>query len=119
MTNVKDRHVFISGPMTGIESYNVDAFLSAHKTLKMLGARYVFDPAIEWLDGSGPTREHAYYMLRAIGELTNSDGYGRPDYDVLVSLPGWENSEGARLERTVAEACGIETCNLSEVEGAS
>lgn len=39
--------------------------------------------------------------------------------DVLVSLPGWENSEGARLERLVAEACGIETCNLSEVEGAS
>lgn len=119
MIKVKDRTVFLSGPMTGIESYNVDAFLSAHKTLKLLGVRYVFDPAIEWLSSSGPTRDHAYYMLRAIGELTNNDGYGQADYDLLVSLPGWENSNGARVERIVANACGIETCDLSEVEGAS
>ena len=36
--------------------------------------------------------------------------------DLLVSLPGWEKSAGATLERTVAEACGIEVCELAEAE---
>lgn len=33
-------------------------------------------------------------------------------YDLLVSLPGWEESDGARLERAVAEAIGIPCAEL-------
>ena len=36
-------------------------------------------------------------------------------YDVLVSLPCWQDSAGARLEREVAVACGIDVCELAEV----
>lgn len=36
-------------------------------------------------------------------------------YDLFVSLPGREESEGAATERAVAEACGIDVRELEEV----
>lgn len=114
-------HVFISGPMTGIESYNVHAFVQAHVMLKACGAENVYNPALSWLDEKGPARDHESYMMDSIAELASMRWCELRDkyvpYDLLVRLPGWERSDGARLESSVAEAIGIKVVDLAEVNG--
>lgn len=112
---IEGKDVFLSGPMSGIDHYNAAAFAEAHAICKEAGAHRAFNPAIEWLCESGEANDHAYYMRKCINELVITLGI-EPYYDVLVSLPGWQESEGARLERDVAVACGIAVCELSEVE---
>lgn len=120
MIDVRGRHVFLSGPMTGRYCYNVAAFSVAHERLNEAGAEWVYDPAVSHLRETRTERErhdHEEYMRRCINELTRPK-YGQRDgneYDLLVSLPGWEGSEGATTERAVAEACGIEACDFEEV----
>lgn len=128
MTKVKYKRVFLSGPMTGQSCYNVAAFAEAHHRLIELGAADVYDPAVEYLTDPDPTHKtHEMYMQRCINELTRlsdvmtfeEDGrlnrWSR-SWDVLVSLPGWKDSEGARVEAEVAKAIGIEVCELGDVE---
>lgn len=111
--------MYLSGPMTGLPDFNRDAFRRAKRLLVAAGAAHVWSPAT--LPGSWGT--HESYMLRCLSELSEPmiDPQGvepwapRPLYDLLVSLPGWETSGGARLERAVAVACGIEVRDLGEV----
>ena len=115
--DVKGKNVFLSGPMSGLDHFNVGEFAKANAIVKEAGAVKVYDPAIEYLNGD-KRRGHEWWMRRRIGELTK---FGKsivipdmmyPFYEVLVSLPGWEDSEGARLEREVALACGMEVVSL-------
>ena len=122
---VRGKRVFLSGPMTGIEHYNAEAFMSANVVLKEAGAAYVYNPAIRYVQQRNEVAEaktHADYMCDCIHELTDrrkrSQGWEEVvpmAYDMLVSLPGWQDSEGAVTERTVAEACGIPVYDLAEV----
>ncbi len=125
MIDVKGKRVFLSGPMTGIENYNVAAFAEAHARMKEAGADHVFDPAVAYLcqrQDAAAAKRHGDYLADCIHELTSrqkrTQGW-EPliplKYDLLVSLPGWEESDGATLERDVAESCGITTCELEEV----
>lgn len=125
MIDVTRKVIFLSGPMTGIERNNVAAFAEAHHDLKEAGAAYVFSPADRYLrqrQEVAAIKTHADYMTDCIHELTDRKkrSQGWEDviprkYDMLVSLPGWESSEGARAERDVARACGIEVRDLGEV----
>ena len=127
---VKGRTVFLSGPMSGLSNYNVGAFADAHAILLKMGAYKVFDPAVEYLtdtESQDGNKTHAYWLRKCIHELTEPMGNvgmlfgGKPatvsKYSLLVSLPGWEDSEGARTERTVAEACGMKVADLADVIG--
>lgn len=119
---LEGKRVFISGPMSSRKHNNVTKFLAAHIVLNKLGALSVYDPAAEWVDdvsrGSWEDRGHEFYMRRCISELSKSwyvdaeDGGTRPLYDLLVQLDGWQDSEGAKTEKIVAEACGIEVIEL-------
>ena len=109
MTHVNGRRVYLSGPMTGIEGWNKPAFDGAEKQLRKLNIHDVYNPA-DHID-SHSIASHCVAMQLSLNELTST----KPWYDLLVSLPGWKQSAGARLEREVAEACGIEVCNLDEV----
>ena len=118
MAHVKGRTVYLSGPMTGIDDWNRAAFDDAEKRLRELGAQEPYNPAnfIEHFE----SLSHEACMYRSLVELVDEawstePGYPAPWYDLLVSLPGWEQSAGARLEREVAEACGIEVCDFGEV----
>ena len=118
MTHVKGLRVYISGPMTGIEGWNRAAFDGAEKRLRELWAQERYNPA-NYIE-SFESLSHAACMYRSLVELVDEEwstepGYPAPWYDLLVSLPGWEKSAGARLEREVAVACGIEVCDLDEV----
>lgn len=116
--DVSGRRVFLSGPVTGLDYEEArDAFDAAEVRLRVRGARSVLNPA------SVVPREcsHEDAMLMCLHLLTTYaeyvDGRRVRPYDLLVSLPGWERSEGARVERMVALAVGIPVAGLAEVPG--
>lgn len=106
--------LYISGPVTGIAHDNAQAFLDAQFALRST-CYETFIP--HNLVSPGDTHETA--MLLCINELTERDTRRAfsapvPYYDGLAILPGWEQSEGARLEVAVAEACGIPCKTVDE-----
>lgn len=120
MLSVSGLRVYISGPMTGIPRFNKQAFDACEKELKVRGARFVHNPAKEVPMSDSLAWPHADYMRESVYELASSrtEGRGmtrkRNFYDLLVMLPGWESSAGAKLEREVAEAIGIEVYEWKE-----
>ncbi|BEN89951.1 hypothetical protein SMQC07_37500 [Serratia marcescens] len=76
--------VFISGPMSGIENYNRDAFNHEASQLRHIGFT-VLNPAI-FPDGL----EHHQYLAMTLVMLEQADA--------IYLLDGWENSVGAKAE---------------------
>jgi len=121
---LKGLNVFLSGPMTGYECYNLLEFVKAHRRLQSLGAAYIYDPALIWLNRMvrGEKEEsHEFYMRETITELAkgkSSQGLlaKKPLYDIVVMLDGWEKSEGAMTETYVANACGIKVVQLGRID---
>jgi hypothetical protein len=112
--DVTGKAIFLSGPMTGTKNNNVAAFCDAHATLKKLGARKVYNPALELLNHPELSElTHERWMIRTLHELTDSRSDDmRPEYDMVVRLPGWQSSDGAMAEHFCARACGIESVPL-------
>ena len=118
---------FLSGPMSDDAHCHIADFIDEHKRLQALGIEHIYNPAFKWVGemDSGMTEgTHEYYMRECINELTRpafdrtGDGVRfDPYYDVLVQLHGWSYSEGAKLERDVALACGIRVVSIDEIEG--
>ena len=100
---------YVSGPMTGYDGHNFDAFDTTEKVLKELGFQ-VLTPAQDGdLDDEGlgtATREE--FMRRDIDWVLSSDG--------VVVLDGWEMSRGARLEVAVAREIGLPIFRLEGEE---
>ena len=99
--------LYVSGPVTGIEADNYKAFDDASFYLRR--ARY---EATIPHDFVLPYMSHEVAVAACIHQLTSrvwdADSSSPKNlYDGLALLPGWEQSEGARLEKAVAEACGI------------
>jgi len=96
--------------MRGIPEYNFPAFYAAAAALRERGYT-VWSPAEHDVeqDGFNPATDKAqpmrHYMKRDLPEVLNAD--------VVIVLPGWENSVGAKLECHVAEMCGIPVLTLS------
>jgi hypothetical protein len=95
--------VYLSGPMTGIADWNLPAFNQAADKLRRMGytvsnpAEYGADPALSW----------AACLRRDIKDLV--------DCDVLVQLPGWENSRGANLEWDIARRLGMNVVSYADL----
>lgn len=90
--------VYISGPMTGLPEYNAGAFRAAAASLRAMGFEVVNPSEIEPLAGR---RTWEHFMRADIKALC--------DCDIIVLLPGWQNSKGARLEAYVAKSIGLST----------
>lgn len=106
--------LYISGPVTGIKDDNRLAFSWAQNRLMDAG----YEPFIPH-EIVEPDDTHETAMLLCVNELTErtqkrGTRYPVPAFDGLALLPGWEQSEGARLERAVAEACGIPVKTVEE-----
>lgn len=85
-------HIYLSGPMTGLPDYNRPAFNAVAEELRAKGMS-VFNPA-----DIGPKENimpRAWYMRRDIEGLLKSD--------TVYVLPGWGESEGAKLEIEIAK----------------
>lgn len=117
--DLKDKRVFLSGPMTGRPSYNVTEFALAHSKCKLAGAKAIYDPAQAWLlepQSVSERKSHARCMRECLCELSMPTTCRTETYDVLVQLDGWQESEGARCEAVVAAALDMDVVPISEIE---
>ncbi len=97
--------LYVIGPVTGRPDDNFEAFGAASDKLLEAGCHpcipHEFVPkGAAWPDA----------MRDSIHALTGH----RPAFDGVAMLDGWEQSRGARLERQVAEACGIPCKTVNE-----
>lgn len=107
--------LYISGPVTGVEHDNWNEFVLAKAKLRAAGHKAEMPH-----DFVAPGTPHDQAMLICISALTDQwesfQEERRPyrRFDGVALLPGWEQSEGARLEKAVAEACGITVKTIDE-----
>jgi hypothetical protein len=97
--------VYISGPMTGIPDHNFPAFDSLAADLISRGYEVVNPADIARklrsdLGTYGLEPPRAAYLSADISALIGCD--------TIFLLPGWQASEGALLEYTLARALGME-----------
>ena len=95
--------VYISGPMTGYEDFNYQAFHDAAARLRDAGWD-VFNPA-ESFDGD-KTKDRSEYMRLDLSEVTKCTH--------IALLHGWQESRGARAEMRVACECNLNMLNASD-----
>lgn len=89
------KRVYIAGPMTGLPEFNFPAFNAEAAKLREAGMA-VLNPADHGIvDGA----DWADYLRHDIAGLSSCES--------IFLLPGWSNSKGARLERTIADALGM------------
>lgn len=102
--------IYIIGPVSGIEDGNRPAFERAREQLEDATRAMCEIPHDLITDGTPwPTA-----MLLSINKMTGSSYPSREPTYRLALLPGWEQSEGAKLEVAVAEACGIPVKTVDE-----
>lgn len=94
--------LYVSGPMSGYEAFNFPAFNRAADALRAKGF-----PVLNPADFGWAEEDWAKNLHRDLVVL----GYA----DILVQLPGWENSRGASLELSCAVALGKGVVSLSEI----
>ena len=80
--------IYIAGPCSGIADSNYPAFNAEASRLRALGY-HVENPA-----ETPPQDDWAAYMRRSIRQMLTCD--------MVALLPGWADSRGAILERSIA-----------------
>lgn len=101
---MKRLKLYLSGPMTGLPECNYPAFAAAAQHLRDKGAIVVSPHELPAADCQGCANtgyEHAW------SEHMRVDLAALLTCNVIVLLPGWQQSRGAQLEKTVAEAIGL------------
>lgn len=113
--------LYIIGPVTGIEDDNRPAFEDARTELRDAGY-YVniphdFVPAgTSW---EAAMRRSIRFLVATREGFVEQDGKlvrvkDAPCYDGVAMLEGWDSSQGAMVERIVAESCGIPCKTVEE-----
>ena len=97
------KRVYVAGPMTGLKDFNYPAFNTAADQLRALGY-LVENPADH---GIVPGAEWADYMAY---DLTRLGLCG-----MIALLPGWERSEGAKLEVQIGHRLGMTIVNAHDL----
>lgn len=105
------RTAYLAGPMRGYVNYNYPLFNAAAKRLRALGYK-IENPA----DTDAEVQERAnaaehplsVYMERDLADVARSDA--------VFVLPGWEKSQGAMIEVTVAFMLGHPVFSLPTFE---
>lgn len=92
------KHIYLSGPMTGLPEGNYPAFFRYEEFLLSLGWQV-----------SNPARINPHPPGKDVDEQTRAQSIWRDleavrDSDCMAVMPGWENSIGARAEMFLARS---------------
>ena len=98
---MKQKHIYLSGPMTGIPNDNAEAFFKAEIHYQRLGYQvtnpYRLGVRYAQMHEYDSTKEINYYKL-----LANDLVHMIPCSEMAL-LPGWEQSDGVKIELFWAE----------------
>ena len=92
----RPQRIYIAGPMTGVAMHNFPAFFEAARILKEAGWEVV-NPAENF--GGRTDLPRTAYLRADVALLVHCDA--------MAMLPGWEDSEGAKLEYLLAHMMGM------------
>lgn len=98
--------LYIAGPMTGYADFNYPAFRAAETQLVAAGHEVLNPVDSEKHNTTGKPQTWDWYMRHALRMVIQAEG--------IALLPFWEQSRGARLEHTVAEALNLDIRDLSQ-----
>lgn len=113
----KHKHgAYVAGPMRGIPEFNFPRFFECQAYLHAIGVRNVANPARHDLDAypdmrnwpgfaTGDISLCPYFSLEA---AMRWDLAAVAQAGMIVLLPGWPKSSGAREELRVARICGVD-----------
>lgn len=96
MNKGKNQKIYVSGPMTGIYEYNRPAFEAATELLNSRGWQAINPSAYDSEVKGTLWRDFLKKDLKLLAEC-----------DAICCLPGWENSDGARLEVSIMFELGL------------
>ena len=88
--------IYLSGPMTGLPQFNYPTFYAAAAKLRALG--YVVENSAE--NPEPLCKSWAGYMRLALAQLVRCE--------IIVRLPGWQNSRGAVIESSISRILGMD-----------
>lgn len=97
------KRVYVAGPMTGLKDFNYPAFNAAADALRAQGYQ-VESPADHGIVEGAQWADYMAYDLTRLGLC-----------GVIALLPGWERSEGAKLEVQIAHRLGMAVVNAHDL----
>ncbi|MCU7218437.1 DUF4406 domain-containing protein [Pseudomonas sp. VE 196-7] len=95
--------LYLAGPMTGIEDFNYPAFNAMADRLRAAGYE-VENPADHGTVEGAVWADYMAYDLTRLGLC-----------GMIALLPGWDLSQGARLEVMIAEHLGMRVVNAHDL----
>ncbi|SDB54130.1 DUF4406 domain-containing protein [Pseudomonas sp. NFACC13-1] len=103
LANTRANHLYLAGPMTGFEDFNFPAFNKMAAELRARG--YVVEnPAEHGVVDGADWADYMAYDLTRLGLC-----------GMIALLPGWDLSQGARLEVMIAEHLGMRVVNAHDL----
>lgn len=116
-------NIYVAGPMRGIPEFNYPAFNAAAAKLRAEG-HTVFNPAEKDIEVHGTdiskgnekgclieaAANHGFSLRRALRDDT---AWICEHADAIALIQGWEQSKGAKAEKALGEALGLEIMYLS------
>lgn len=108
--------LYIIGPVAGIPRNNLGEFCYWKKQLEDYG--YGADIPHGFISSIATHEEAMQISIHKLTErncfVSDAIGHWEPAYQGVALLYGWEDSQGARTEKLVAEACGIPCKTVAE-----
>jgi hypothetical protein len=95
--------LYLAGPMTGLEDFNFPAFNKMAADLRARGYT-VENPAEHGVVADAEWADYMAYDLTRLGLC-----------GMIALLPGWEGSEGAKLEVQIAHRLGMTVVNAHDL----
>lgn len=97
--------IYLSGPISGHADGNRPAFERAAAMLRASG--YLVKNPLDVFNEPPPRSRHADALRAYWQRAMRADIRALLDCDRIAMLPGWEKSEGAKLEHLIAAKLGI------------
>ena len=92
--------IYLAGPMTGLPEFNYPTFALVAERLREMGHTVESPHEPGQVEGWG----WSDYMRRGLAQMLTCD--------MVVLLPGWMLSRGARIEATIAHTLGMDVRDL-------